>query len=55
MLNEFHPEGMEVAYREIQILKKGRMVFLDSLREKLEGYMEEADGMGEWIDFPIFK
>ncbi|AWW29428.1 hypothetical protein DN752_04310 [Echinicola strongylocentroti] len=32
-------------FQEIRIRKKGRTVFLDSLREKLEGYMEEGDGM----------
>jgi len=32
-------------FQEIRLRKKGRTVFLDSLKEKLEGYMEEAEGL----------
>ncbi|UCS92180.1 RteC domain-containing protein [Echinicola marina] len=32
-------------FQEIRLRKKGRTVFLDSLKEKLESYMEQAEGM----------
>ncbi|WP_460543996.1 RteC domain-containing protein [Echinicola sediminis] len=32
-------------YQEIRIRKKGRTVFLDSLKEKLEAYMEQGEGL----------
>ncbi len=32
-------------FQEIRLRKKGRTLFLDALKEKLEGYMEEADGL----------
>lgn len=43
--------GIEVGdiyriFQEIRLRKKGRTTFLDGLKNKLEGYMEEAEGMG---------